>query len=174
MKKLLVVVDYQNDFIDGALGFAGAEKLAPLIAKKIAEVRAGGGDVAFTLDTHGENYLETSEGKKLPVPHCIKGTDGHRLYPEIAALVSDGDIVLEKPVFGSAELFDLLRNSDYTDIELCGLVTDICVISNAVLAKTALPEARVSVSKSLTASFDLKKYDAAFAIFDSIQIDVTE
>ncbi|HIX91622.1 MAG TPA: cysteine hydrolase [Firmicutes bacterium] len=174
MKKLLVVVDYQNDFIDGALGFAGAEKLAPRIAARIAEARANGGDVIFTLDTHGGDYLTTSEGKKLPIPHCIKGTNGHKLYPEIAALVRDGDIVIEKPSFGSTELYDRLRDSDYTDIELCGLVTDICVVSNAILAKTALPEARVSVAKSLTATADKSKYDAALAILASVQIDVVE
>ena len=174
MKKLLVVVDYQNDFIDGALGFAGAEQLAPRIAARIAETRADGGDVIFTLDTHGDDYLNTSEGKKLPIPHCIKGTDGHKLHPEIAALVRAGDVIIEKPSFGSTELYDRLRNSDYTDIELCGLVTDICVVSNAILAKTALPEARVSVAKLLTATADKSKYDAALAILASVQIDVTE
>ena len=172
MKKLLIVVDYQNDFIDGALGFPGAEKLSPVIAGKIKAARENGADVIFTLDTHSDNYLETSEGRHLPVPHCIKGTKGHELREEIKALVSPGDRIIEKPSFGSSELFDILRGSDYTDIELCGLVTDICVVSNAIIAKTALPEADVTVDSSAVASFDTAKHDAALAVMKSVQINV--
>ncbi len=175
MKKLLIVVDYQNDFIDGALGFPGAEKLSPVIAGKIKKARVDGvdgADVIFTLDTHSENYLETSEGRHLPVPHCIKGTKGHELRDEIKALVEPRDRIIEKPSFGSAELFDILRGSGYTDIELCGLVTDICVVSNAIIAKTALPEANVTVDSAAVASFDKAKHDAALEVMKSVQINV--
>ena len=107
--KALVVVDYQVDFVDGALGFPGAEKLEQIILDKIANCRSTGGQVIFTLDTHGEEYLSTAEGRKLPVPHCIKGTPGHALYGRVAEAVKPDDIVIEKPAFGSLELADLLR-----------------------------------------------------------------
>lgn len=172
MKKLLIVVDYQIDFVNGALGFEGADALAPKIAERIEKARKDSEDVIFTFDTHGEDYMGTSEGKNLPVPHCIKGTDGHRLHPSIEPLVKDTDRLIYKPSFGSAELFDLLRGSYYTHIELCGLVSDICVLSNAILAKTALPEAEITVDSSLCDSFDKSKHEAAMAVMRSVQIIV--
>ena len=172
MKKLLIVVDYQIDFINGALGFDGAENLSPIIAAKIEKYHSEGFDVAFTLDTHDENYLETSEGRNLPIKHCIRYSEGHRLWPEIEKLKSSGDRTFEKPTFGSDELFDFLRNSEYDEIELCGLVTDICVISNAIIAKTARPEAVIIVDANATDSFDKKKYEAALAVMESVQIRV--
>lgn len=171
MKKLLIVVDYQNDFINGALGFPGAENLAPVIASKIDAYHKDG-EVAFTLDTHGEDYLSTSEGKHLPIPHCIRYSEGHELFPAIKALKLDSDRSFEKPTFGSAELFDFLRNSEYEQIELCGLVTDICVVSNALLAKAALPEAEVIVDSKAVDSFDKAKQEAALAVMESVQIKV--
>jgi nicotinamidase/pyrazinamidase len=172
MKKLLIVVDYQNDFISGALGFPGAEKLASRIAEKISAYRRAGSDIVFTLDTHGDDYLDTNEGKNLPVRHCIKGTQGYRLHPSIEALVQPGDRIIEKPSFGSQKLFDYLRGSDYDEIELCGLVTDICVVSNAILAKTALPEAVVTVDSSCVGTPDAKKQEAALSILESVQVRV--
>ena len=173
MKKLLIVVDYQNDFVDGALGFQGAEKLAPVIAQKINDYHQNG-EVVFTLDTHGEDYLTTNEGRHLPVPHCIRYTKGHELYPPIKALKLDSDRTFEKPVFGSAELFDFLRNSEYEKVELCGLVTDICVISNAIIAKTALPEAEIVVDQKAVASFDPEKHKAAIEVMKSVQITIED
>lgn len=170
--KALVVVDYQNDFVDGALGFAGAELLDPLIVKKIEQCRKDGGKVIFTLDTHGEDYLNTAEGKKLPVPHCIKGTEGHKLYGEAAKSVCSDDTVIEKPSFGSTELINVLKNGGFDEVELCGLVTDICVVSNAILAKAALPEARIVVDSKATASFDNEKYKAALEVMKSVHVDV--
>ena len=125
--KALVVVDYQVDFVDGALGFPGAEKLEQIILDKIADCRSSGGQVIFTLDTHGEDYLSTAEGRKLPVPHCM---------------------------------------------ELCGLVTDICVISNAVIAKAALPESRVAVDHSACSCADPEAHERALAVMRGVQIDV--
>lgn len=170
--KALVVVDYQADFVNGALGFSGAEKLEPLILDKIDDCRSTGGQVIFTLDTHGENYLDTAEGRKLPVPHCIKGTSGHALYGKVAGAVQPDDIVIEKPAFGSLELADLLRRLSPEEVELCGLVTDICVVSNAVLAKAALPESRVTVDHAACASADHEAHERALAVMRGVQIDV--
>ena len=170
--KALVVVDYQVDFVDGSLGFPGAEKLEPVILDKIADCRSSGGQVIFTLDTHGEDYLSTAEGRKLPVPHCIKGTPGHALYGKVAQAVRPEDIVLEKPAFGSLELADLLRRIQPDEVELCGLVTDICVISNAVIAKAALPESRVAVDSRACAAADGAAHENALAVMRGVQIDV--
>lgn len=172
MKKALVIVDYQVDFVDGALGFAGAELLAPIIAGKISSARENGDRVIFTLDTHGEDYLETAEGKKLPVKHCVKGTPGHELYGEIKTLVRDGDVVIEKPSFGSLELAEYLKKEGFGEVELCGLVTDICVVSNVILAKAALPESRIVVDSRAAASFDNEKHNAALEVMKSVQVDV--
>lgn len=172
MKKLLIIVDYQKDFVDGALGFSGAEMLENPIADKIGEYRRGGHSVAFTFDTHGEDYLSTQEGKKLPVPHCIKGTAGWELYGRVAGLVREGDKVFYKPAFGSAELFDWLRKSDFDSVELAGLVSDICVISNAVLAKAALPESEVLVDAACTAAADPEKNKKALEVMAGMQITV--
>lgn len=170
--KALVVVDYQNDFVNGALGFAGAELIEPTIIEKIEKYHAEHGDVYFTLDTHGEDYLNTAEGRKLPVPHCVKGTEGHKLYGGVAKRVLDGDTVIEKPSFGSMELAEKLKEPGYDEVEFCGLVTDICVVSNVMLAKAALPESRIVVDSKAVASFDKEKHEAALAVMRSVQVDV--
>ena len=170
--KALVVVDYQIDFVNGALGFAGAELLDALIVEKIEQFRKNGGKVIFTLDTHTEDYLNTAEGRKLPVPHCIKGSEGHKLFGEVAKCVKPEDTVIEKPSFGSLELIDVLKNGNFDEVELCGLVTDICVVSNAMIAKAALPEARVIVDSKACASFDKDKHNAALEVMKSVQVDV--
>ena len=154
MKKLLLVVDYQKDFVDGALGFPGAEKLDGPIAQKIAQYRAAGDDVAFTLDTHQADYLNTQEGRKLPVTHCVRGTEGWGLYGETAKAKQDGDTVIEKPAFPSLELGNWLREKGYDQIEVVGLVSYICVISNAIVAKAALPEAEIIVDAACTGGPD--------------------
>lgn len=169
--KALVVVDYQVDFVNGALGFAGAEKLEPIILEKIEKCRRDGGQVIFTLDTHGENYLETSEGRQLPIPHCIDGTAGHKLFGKVAQAVQE-DIVIKKPSFGSLELADLLRRGGFDEVELCGLVTDICVISNAIIAKAALPEGIVTVDSHACACADPAAHERALAVMRGVQINV--
>lgn len=170
--KALVVVDYQVDFVSGALGFPGAEELEPLILQKIADCRSNGGQVIFTLDTHDESYLSTAEGKKLPVVHCIKGTPEHGLYNRVAAAVSPEDVVIEKPAFGSLELADYLRRLSPDEVELCGLVTDICVVSNAIIAKAALPESRIIVDSAACASADPAAHERALDVMRGVQIDV--
>ena len=173
MSRLLVVVDMQNDFVDGALGFQGADGIISGIVKRIDEYKASGDEVVYTLDTHFDNYSGTQEGKNLPVPHCIKGTEGHKLVPALQDVLSDCRS-FEKPSFGSMELAAYIRdNADrYDSIEFCGLVSNICVLSNAVIAKAAAPEAEIIVDSSLTDSFDKKLNDEVFDILKGMQITV--
>ena len=138
-KKLLIVVDYQNDFVSGSLGCPQAVAIEDALAAKIAAYRALGeeGQIIFTMDTHEKNYLETQEGQNLPIAHCIRNTDGWPLYGKIRALKQEEDLVFSKPTFGSLELADYLRNRgcEYESVELAGVVTNICVISNMVITK---------------------------------------
>ncbi len=172
MKRLLIVVDYQNDFVDGALGFPGAETLAGPIAARIGEYRANGGDVVFTFDTHDMNYPDTQEGRKLPVPHCIRDTKGWALYGAVAEAARDGDASFHKPTFPSLELGKYLEGRGYTQVELCGLVSHICVLSNAVIVKAALPEAEIVVDANLTASYDPVLHEKALDVLEGIQVTV--
>ena len=173
MYKVLVVVDMQKDFIDGALGFDGAEKIIPGIAAKIKEFEEAGNKIVYTLDTHFENYMQTQEGKNLPVPHCIKGSEGHGLCDELKPLL-EGKKCFEKLTFGSIELAEYLKENaeDISSIEVCGLVSNICVVSNAVIAKAAVPEAEVIVDSKLTASFDSKLHQATLDVLKGIQVTV--
>ncbi len=182
MKRLLIVVDYQNDFVDGSLGFPGAEKLEQPIVDKIASYRASDDEVVFTFDTHHANYLDTQEGRNLPVVHCIEGEAGHELYGVVATARKDSDTVFYKGAFGSSELFEWLsaaqRTADeagvlpFESIELVGLVSNICVISNAVLAKTACPEVPVMVDAACTASNDSHLNDEVLDVMEGLQIQV--
>lgn len=172
MKKCLIVVDYQQDFVTGSLGFAGAEALDERLAARIADYRAEGGDVIFTMDTHGEDYLASQEGKKLPVPHCIAGTWGHAFHGAVGQAKRDGDRIFLKGTFGSDELYAFLRENPYDQIELAGVVTNICVIANAVLAKTAQPETEIVVDAALTASNDKNLHEAALKVMESFQVTV--
>ena len=173
MSKVLVVVDMQKDFIDGALGFEGADKIIPGIAAKIEEFDEAGNPVLYTLDTHFDNYMETREGKNLPVPHCIKGSDGYKLCDELSDLLG-GKKVFRKLTFGSLELGEYLqeRASQIESVEVCGLVSNICVLSNAVIVKAAVPEAEVIVDSKLTASFDPKLHQATMDVLKGIQVTV--
>ncbi|MGN8896532.1 cysteine hydrolase family protein [Flavonifractor sp. HCP28S3_F3] len=173
MKKLLLVVDYQKDFVDGALGFPGAEKLDGPIAEKIAAYRSAGDDVAFTLDTHQETYLDTQEGRKLPVPHCLMNTEGWQLYGKTGqALDKSRDTVICKPTFPSLWLGDWLKGQGYDRIELVGLVSYMCVLSNAIVAKAALPEAELVVDASCTAGPDPRLHANALELMETLQITV--
>jgi len=176
MKKLLIVVDYQNDFVSGALGFEGAEKLEAPIAEKIKQYRGFGdnGQVIFTMDTHDRHYMETQEGKHLPVEHCFEGEDGWQLYGKIADLKESQDLVFSKPTFGSYELCEYLRNhkDEYESIEFAGVVTNICVISNIALAKAAIPDIPLLVDVSCVGSNDQKLQEAALLVMESIHVDI--
>ncbi len=173
MQRCLIVVDYQNDFVSGSLGFAGAESLDALIVRKIQKYRARGDAVVFTFDTHDADYLKTQEGRNLAVPHCVERTEGHRLYGETSQQLRDGDLRFFKRTFGSDELFAYLKATPFARIELVGLVSHICVIANAVLAKTAQPETPIVVDADCTASHDPNLNRAALDIMIGLQIRVT-
>lgn len=181
MTDLLIVVDMQRDFVSGALGTAEARAIVPAVAARIQRVKAEGSQVIFTLDTHETNYMDTREGRFLPVPHCIRDTLGWTLEPDIAAQCAFGMISLEKPTFGSLALRDyaleLAQEKGSLDgrgmtIELCGVCTDICVISNALLIKASLPEADILVDSSLCAGVTPQKHEAALETMRSCQIEV--
>lgn len=173
MKKFLIVVDMQRDFVNGALGTPEAEAIVPAVAAKIAGFE---GDIFVTLDTHDENYMETSEGKRLPVPHCIKGTDGWQLDGRIyKALEGKRVISVEKPTFGSVRLPRLIEEEaagDELSIELCGLCTDICVVSNALLLKAHFPEAPITVDASCCAGVTPASHTAALDTMRSCQVTI--
>lgn len=173
MKKILVVVDMQNDFIDGSLG---SEQAAAIVDNAVNKIKSFEGDIFVTLDTHHENYLDTSEGKKLPVSHCIKNTKGWELNEKISSALAEKEYTaVEKNTFGSVELPHLIANrvgdSDFS-IELIGLCTDICVVSNALLLKASFPEVPISVDSSCCAGVTPQKHDAALETMSSCQIDI--
>jgi nicotinamidase-related amidase len=172
MKKILIVIDMQNDFIDAALGTSEAVKIIEAVKEKIRSYPAE--NVIATMDTHGENYMETQEGKYLPVPHCIKGSDGWQIRPEIAELLA-GAKIYEKPTFGSiAMAADLkeIAGKEEIELELIGLCTDICVVSNALLLKAMMPEVKISVDASCCAGVTVEKHLAALETMRSCQIQV--
>lgn len=173
MKKLLLVVDYQNDFVSGSLGFPGAEKLDGPITAKINSYRANRDDVAFTMDTHGADYMDTQEGHRLPVPHCLGGSEGWQLYGEVGRCAHKDDIAFSKPTFPSLELANWLKKQKYGCVELCGLVSYICVLSNAVMVKAALPEAEILVDARCTAGPDERLNAEALDMLECIHVTVT-
>ena len=174
MKKVLVVIDMQNDFIDGALGTAEAVKIVGSVAEKIREYE--GQTVFATRDTHEENYLETAEGRHLPVPHCIRGTKGWEIRPEIAGALAQADAqVIDKPTFGSevlARKLQKMAEQEEISIELAGLCTDICVVSNALLIKAKLPETPLRVDPACCAGVTRESHEAALLTMKMCQVDV--
>lgn len=168
MKKLLVVVDMQKDFVDGVLGTAEAKAIVTKVREKI---NSFDGEVILTKDTHSTIYLMTQEGKKLPVEHCIKGTDGWELVDEIKSL-SENHRIIEKPTFASVELANLVADGDYSSVELVGLCTDICVISNALLIKAFLPELPVFVDSSCCAGVTPESHENALNAMKMCQVEI--
>ena len=173
MKKFLVVVDMQKDVVDGALGSKEAVAIVPNVKKKISEYVANGDKIVYTRDTHGENYLETNEGKHLPVKHCIKDTDGWQIYD---GLYVDGCSIVDKGAFGfpfwnqiPATSVDL-PNSE--EIEIIGLCTDICVVSNALILKAQFPEHKITVDSSCCAGVTPESHEAALTTMKMCQIEV--
>jgi len=168
--KLLIVVDMQNDFIDAALGTKEAVAIVPAVASKIAEYRASGNQVVFTRDTHQKNYMETQEGKNLPVIHCVEGTDGWQISSKLE--VGDSKI-FNKPSFGSMELVDYVSSlENVEEIELIGLCTGICVISNAFIIKAKLPEVKITVDSSCCACVTPESHQTALNAMKLCQINV--
>lgn len=174
MDRYLFVIDYQNDFVDGALGFPGAEKLDGKIAAKIRTY--GKGHVLFTRDTHFDNYLDTREGKNLPVKHCIKDTPGWQVYGETAKALTETEApAIDKLVFGMdvtdpATAAVLPERAD--EIELVGLVSNICVVSNAVVLQSKYPEATVIVDAACTDSFDKTLHEKVLDVLEGLQVKV--
>lgn len=172
MRRILIVIDMQNDFIDAALGTKEAVAIVEAVKDKIRSYPAA--DVIATMDTHGENYMQTQEGKYLPVPHCIRETEGWQIRPDIADLLTEAKIY-EKPTFGSTALAADLRDlseKEEIEIELIGLCTDICVVSNALLLKAMMPEVKISVDASCCAGVTPEKHLAALETMRSCQIQV--
>ncbi len=170
MKKVLVVVDMQNDFIDRSLGSKEAQRIVPAV---VAEIEKDYDKVIATMDTHEENYLVTNEGKHLPVEHCIKGTDGWKLNPEIQNALQKKDAkILEKPTFGSEELINILVEDNPDVVVFTGLCTDICVVSNALMTKAALYEKDICLKEDATAGVTVEKKNAAIETMRSCQIEI--
>ena len=172
MKKVLVVVDMQNDFVDGALGSAEAQAIVHNVCKKIEEFQ---GDLYVTFDTHYENYMQTLEGKKLPVPHCIEGSEGHALHPQVAAaLAGKAYTPIIKKTFGSFEIAEKLQQTaaEEMEIELVGLCTDICVISNALILRAAFPNTLIRVDQNCCAGVSEQTHEAALSTMRCYQIDI--
>ena len=165
MKKTLIVVDMQNDFIDMALGTPEAVAIVPKVKEKIYSYIAKGDEVIFTRDTHFENYLQTAEGKKLPVPHCIKGTKGWQIAD---GLYVEGCRIIDKPNFGWPNWKDEVLE----DVELIGLCTDICVVSNALIIKATFPDATVKVDRNCCAGVTVATHEAALKTMAMCQIDI--
>lgn len=172
MKKCLIVVDYQNDFVSGALGFPEAVALEQSIARKIRQYREMGGEVVFTFDTHEADYLDTQEGRNLPFSHCLRGTPGHDLYGKVGELIQEEDQRFYKNTFGSDALYGYLQETPFESIELAGVVSNICVLSNAVLAKTAQPETPILVDAGCTASNDPRLNQAALDVMASLHVQI--
>ena len=172
MRKILLVIDMQNDFIDGALGTPEAAAIVDRVVEEIGKYPAG--DIIATRDTHGENYLDTQEGRNLPVTHCVKGTPGWELNPKIAAVLKNAAII-DKPSFGSKELAEQMAQMaqrEELDITLVGLCTDICVVSNALLIKAFLPETPVRVIADCCAGVTPESHQAALKTMQMCQIQI--
>ncbi|RGS72150.1 cysteine hydrolase family protein [Mitsuokella sp. AF21-1AC] len=170
MKKCIVVIDMQKDFIDGSLGTPEAQALLPRLLAYVQQAKDAGAALAFTLDTHGADYLSTQEGRKLPVPHCIKPEAGWQLAEELQPLAKEAVAVVEKPAFGSLELPKHL--AAYDEIELVGLCTDICVIANAMILKAAFPEKTIAVKADCCAGVTPASHECALAAMQACQVDI--
>ncbi len=166
----LIVIDMQVDFINGALGSNQAKAIVSVVADK---VKSFNGRVIFTRDTHLDNYLQTQEGKNLPIPHCIKNTDGWHICDELKQYA---ETVIDKQTFGSMELPKVINefNENVEQIELCGLCTDICVIFNAMILKSAFPEAKIIVDATCCAGVTVESHITALNAMKATQIEIIE
>lgn len=181
--KALIIVDMQNDFIDGALGTPEAQAIVPNVVNKMKEHKNTNTIILFTKDTHTEDYLNTPEGKKLPVPHCIKGTPGwsivkpiHDEFKNEGYTTYSSDTIVKgrvlKPTFGSYDLLNVLDYFNFDEIELCGVCTDICVISNAIMIKNYFPDVKVTVDASCCAGVTPESHQAALTTMKMCQINI--
>ena len=173
--RMLLVVDMQNDFITGSLGSPQAQAIVPAVQSKIESHRKAGDLIMFTRDTHFDNYLDTQEGRRLPVIHCIKGTDGHKIAEE---LETAGCEIIDKYSFGALDIVGYIvqhaGEHKIDEIELCGLCSDICVVSNALILKAALPETTVTVDASCCAGVTEESHQAALTTMRMCQVNVVD
>ena len=170
--KALIVIDMQNDFVDGSLGTKEAVAIVPAVAEKIRARRADGWQVVFTRDTHDEGYMESNEGKHLPVVHCVEDTPGWEIR---GGLDTAGALVVNKPSFGFTgwtDVFEEFLGGDVEEIELVGLCTDICVVSNALILKALYPEIRISVDSACCAGVTPESHEAALTTMKMCQIEI--
>ena len=175
---ILVVVDMQKDFVDGALGTKEAVAILPAVTAKIEEYKARGGVIFATLDTHADNYMETAEGRNLPVVHCVRGSEGWRLHPAVAAATPEDAVILEKPTFGSTLLVEKIGEyvreygQENVRVELIGICTDICVVSNALLLKANFYEMPLSLDAACCAGVTPESHNAALTTMTMCQVAV--
>lgn len=173
MKKLLIVIDYQVDFVSGSLGSKRTEAIYSNVLNKVNEFIASGDNIIFTKDTHYENYISTLEGKYLPVPHCILGTEGHKLFGKLEEIAKNYPVI-EKETFPGIKLVDFLREKDeeFSEIQICGILTDICVISNAILVKSIYPNTPIKIIKNCCATTNDKIENETCDVMTSLQFEL--
>ena len=173
MKKLLIVIDYQVDFVSGSLGSKRTEAIYLNVLNKVNEFIANGDNIIFTKDTHYENYMSTLEGKYLPVPHCILGTEGHKLFGKLDEIAKNYPVI-EKETFPGIKLVDFLREKDeeFSEIQICGILTDICVISNAILVKSIYPNTPIKIIKNCCATTNDKIENETYDVMTSLQFEL--
>lgn len=171
MKELFVVIDMQNDFITGALKNADAAAIVENVRSALDDAIARGAAIAFTRDTHTPEYLETREGRLLPVPHCIAGTDGHKITAELSRYAENA-VIFDKPTFGSVELAEYAAKEKFDSVTLVGVCTDICVISNAFTLKSFLPEAEITVLSAACAGVTKDNHNTALNAMRAAQINI--
>ncbi len=178
MKNILVVVDYQNDFVDGALGFEKALTLEDGIVSEVENTLSSGGKVFFTLDTHTDNYLETREGKHLPVMHCADGSDGHALYGKLSKYVGKNDVsIVKKSGFGSPALAGAVREvcgGEPECVRICGVVTNMCVIANAIVLQSEFDNCDIQILEKCCASFDEDLHNKAIDVMKNMHMTIVE
>ena len=184
MKKILIVVDMQNDFITGSLGSLLTQNVVPKVVERVRKAMINHEAIIFTKDTHNTEYLLTPEGAKLPVEHCIAGTEGWKIIPELIDVQDEFEYtdyaIIEKPIFGSVKLMEFLNENwdfnglDIPEIEFIGVCTDICVVSNALMAKSYFPNAKISVDASCCAGTTINNHLSAIDVMRSCQIDIIE
>ncbi len=178
-KKMLVVVDYQKDFVDGSLGFQGAAQLDEKITKKVQEYLKAGATVVVTRDTHTEDYLNTKEGQHLPISHCVKGEDGWQIYGRTGEIINEnaGKVYsIDKGAFGVSpeQMIELKKQHQVTEILFVGLVSNICVLSNVCCFQAAYPNAQITVEKGATASFNSELNAKTMDVLKGIQVIVED
>ena len=171
MDKLLVVVDMQVDFVTGSLGSPEAQQIVPQVVEKVKQALENENTVVYTMDSHEEDYLETFEGRNLPIKHCIEGTGGWELIPELKGLLPEFH-QFRKSTFGSLDLIWEYQKKFFSEIEVCGVCTDICVVSNALLLRAALPNTKIVVDSLATAGSSKEAHAAALLVMQKNQIEV--